>query len=107
MGIIGRFVELPKPIPRARGPFALSDLDYLRELLERGGLQPWEGLQPVGGPGATPEEATNFVFDAMGLGEWFRQSRPKWARRRGRRSVRCLLAITVRREFGCWRRHTW
>jgi SAM-dependent methyltransferase len=76
MGIIGRYVELPAPTPRAPGPFALDDKDYIRELLEGGGfsgirIDTWEGEQPIGGPGATPREATTFVLDAMSLGRAF------------------------------------
>jgi SAM-dependent methyltransferase len=105
MGIIGQFVELPKPIPRAPGPFALSDLDYLRELLERGGfgqmeVETWEGLQPVGGPGATPEEATTFVFDAMGFGKVLEESAPE-VRQQARAEV-CSLFDRHHSEAGVW-----
>ena len=74
MGLVGQYVELPERQPRAPGPFALDDPTYIRELLEQGGfsatrIDTWEGKQPVGGPGAAPEQAVDFVFDAMSFGK--------------------------------------
>jgi len=74
MGVVGQYVELPERQPRAPGPFALDDPAYIRELLEQGGfsatrIDTWEGKQPVGGPGAAPEQAVDFVFDAMSFGK--------------------------------------
>jgi hypothetical protein len=82
MGIIGRYVELPPPTPRAPGPFALDDKDYIRELLTGGGfgsigIDTWEGEQPIGGLGAGPREATAFVLDAMSLGRAFNEVAPE------------------------------
>lgn len=73
LAVIGEFVELPPALPRAPGPFALDDPAYVRELLEGAGFssvgfETWRGEQAVGGPGATPEEAVAFVFDAMLFG---------------------------------------
>ena len=74
LAVIGEFVELPRPEPRAPGPFALDDQAYVHELLERAGFssiefETWRGEQPVGGPGASPEGAAAFVFEAMSLGK--------------------------------------
>jgi SAM-dependent methyltransferase len=74
MGVVGQYVELPERPPRAPGPFALDDPAYVRELLEQGGfsatrIDTWEGKQPVGGPGATPQQAVDFVFGAMSFGK--------------------------------------
>ncbi len=82
MGIIGRHVELPAPTPRTPGPFALDDPDYIRELLDGGGfkaaaIDTWQGDQPVAGPGATPQEASAFVLDAMSFGEVLEESGPE------------------------------
>jgi len=74
MGVIGRYVDVPQRPPRAPSPFALDDPTYIRELLEQGGfsatrIDTWEGQQPVGGPRATPQQAVEFVFDAMSFGK--------------------------------------
>lgn len=81
MGIIGQHVNLPTPVPRSPGPFALDDLDYVRELLSHAGFRPpridtWQGEQPLGGPGASPEEAMAFILDAMSFGEVLEESGP-------------------------------
>ena len=73
LAVIGEFVELPSPVPRSPGPFALDDPAYVRELLEGAGFssvefESWRGDQPLGGPGATPEGAVGFVLDSMSMG---------------------------------------
>lgn len=81
MEVVKRHVALPPPVPRAPGPFALGETDYLRDLLTSGGfadvdIAPWSGLQHVGGPGATPEAATAFVIDSMHVGDHVRNGAP-------------------------------
>jgi SAM-dependent methyltransferase len=81
LAVIGEFVELPRPVPRAPGPFALDDQAYVRELLEGAGFssvefQTWRGDQPVGGPGATPEQAAAFILDAMSIGKMLDEAGP-------------------------------
>lgn len=81
LAVIGEFVELPRPVPRAPGPFALDDPGYVRELLEGAGFssvefETWRGDQPVGGPGATPEEAAAFILDAMSIGKMLDEAGP-------------------------------
>lgn len=81
LAVIGEFVALPAPVPRAPGPFALDDPTYVRELLERAGFssvefETWRGDQPVGGPGATAEEAVAFVLDAMSVGKMLDEAGP-------------------------------
>ena len=73
MGVVRNHVEIPPAIPRAPGPFAFEDLEYLNEVLAGGGFSDvdvvaYEGVQPVGGPGATPEEAVNFILSSMTVG---------------------------------------
>lgn len=73
MGVVRAHVEVPPAVPRAPGPFAFEDLGYLEELLTGAGFtgfaaEAYQGEQPVGGPGATPEDATDFVLASMAAG---------------------------------------
>jgi SAM-dependent methyltransferase len=73
MGVVRSHVELPPAVPRAPGPFAFEDLGYLEEVLTLAGftdfdVTPYQGEQPVGGPGASPEDATGFVLASMAAG---------------------------------------
>lgn len=74
MMVARRHIELPAPEPRAPGPFAYEDRDYLREILAGAGfsqieIAPATGLLPVGGPGATPDEARQFALQGMAFGK--------------------------------------
>jgi ubiquinone/menaquinone biosynthesis C-methylase UbiE len=73
MGVVRNHVEIPPAVPRAPGPFAFEDLDYLDEVLSGGGFSDvdvaaYDGLQPVGGSGATPKEAVDFILSSMAVG---------------------------------------
>lgn len=73
MGVVRSHIEIPPAVPRAPGPFAFEDLDYLREVLTNAGfgniaVNPYTGSQPVGGAGASPVEAADFVLAAMAVG---------------------------------------
>jgi len=73
MSVVRAHVEVPPAIPRAPGPFAFEDLGYLEEILSAAGFSgmdvvAYEGQQPVGGPGASPQEATGFVLASMAAG---------------------------------------
>lgn len=73
MGVVRRHVDIPPAVPRAPGPFAFEDLTYLAEVLTAAGFtgmeaSAFESLQPVGGPGASPQEATDFVLTSMAAG---------------------------------------
>lgn len=73
MGVVRQHIDIPPAIPRTPGPFAFEDLGYLEEVLTGAGFSdmevaPHEGMQAVGGPGATPEEATDFVLASMAIG---------------------------------------
>lgn len=73
MGVVRRHVEVPPAVPRAPGPFAFEDLGYLEEVLTGAGFSGFDALayaseQPVGGPGAAPEAATDFVLTSMAAG---------------------------------------
>ena len=73
MGVVRNHIDIPPAVPRAPGPFAFEDLDYLNEVLAGGGfsapdIAAYEGLQPVGGIGATPQDAVAFVLYSMAVG---------------------------------------
>ncbi|GGB62419.1 class I SAM-dependent methyltransferase [Blastomonas aquatica] len=73
MGVARSHIDIPSPDPRAPGPFAFSDLDYVRDILARAGfsspdIEPYQGEQPIGGPGASPDEAADFALASMAIG---------------------------------------
>ncbi|WP_430429545.1 class I SAM-dependent methyltransferase [Parasphingorhabdus sp.] len=73
MGVVRNHVEVPPAVPRAPGPFAFEDLDYLGEILAGSGfanvdVASYEGLQPVGGVGASPEQAVEFALESLAVG---------------------------------------
>lgn len=73
MGVVRRYVEIPLAIPRAPGPFAFEDIDYLNEILASGGFSrvsiiPYQGLQPIGGVNVEPQDAVSFVLSSMAVG---------------------------------------
>ena len=79
MGVIGTHIDLPPPQPRAPGPFALGEQDYVVDLLQSAGFSQiafdaWTGDLRVGGPGSDPESAARFVLDGMHLGDLVRGS---------------------------------
>ena len=73
MSTVRSHVEIPPAVPRAPGPFAFEDLGYLESILAEAGFsgmdaKAYQGEQAVGGPGASPEEATAFVLGSMAAG---------------------------------------
>ncbi|WP_379921350.1 class I SAM-dependent methyltransferase [Erythrobacter sp. R86502] len=79
MGTVRRHVDIPPATPRAPGPFAFEDLDYLDNVLTGAGfagidIASYQGLQAVGGPGATPADATAFVLASMAVGQMLNES---------------------------------
>jgi hypothetical protein len=74
MSVLRRHIDMPKPDPRAPGPFSLDDPDYFGGLLRGGGLTDldfllWRGTQWIGGPGANADSALDFVLNAMSFGD--------------------------------------
>ena len=74
MGILRDYIDLPRPEPHAPGPFALDDPNYFGGLLRQAGFTSlefalWQGGQPIGGAGATPESACDFVLNSMNFGD--------------------------------------
>jgi len=73
MGVVRNHIEVPPAVPRAPGPFAFEDLEYLGEVMDGSGFTKvdvvaYDGLQPVGGIGATPEKAVEFAFNSLAVG---------------------------------------
>jgi hypothetical protein len=73
MGVVRQYVDVPRAEPRAPGPFAFEDLDYLREVLTDAGfggieVDAYEGWQAIGGPDASPQQALEMVLSSMGVG---------------------------------------
>jgi hypothetical protein len=73
MSVVRQHIEIPPAIPRAPGPFAFEDTQYLREVLIGGGfsgieIAAYEGKQALGGPGTGPVEAADFVLGSMAVG---------------------------------------
>jgi SAM-dependent methyltransferase len=74
MAVARRHVDLLAPVPRAPGPFAFEDLDYMHEVLDGAGFHGTDivaakGLLAVGGPGSTPHQAQQFACNAMAFGQ--------------------------------------
>lgn len=96
MGVVRRHVDIPPAVPRAPGPFAFEDLSYLETVLTDAGFKamtaaPYTGLQPVGGPGASPGEATDFVLASMAAGRVLAEQ-GEAVRDAAREDLRTLLA---------------
>ncbi|MGE0776350.1 MAG: class I SAM-dependent methyltransferase, partial [Sphingomonadaceae bacterium] len=79
MATIRRHIALSTPQPRAPGPFALGEQDYVTDLLQSAGFSDiafdaWTEDLRVGGPGSDPESAARFVLDGMPIGDLVRAS---------------------------------
>ncbi|WP_288015734.1 class I SAM-dependent methyltransferase [Blastomonas sp.] len=73
MGVARSHIDIPSPDPRAPGPFAFADLDYVRDILAHAGfsapdIEPYQGEQAIGGPGASPDDAADFALASMAIG---------------------------------------
>lgn len=78
MMVARQHVDLPTPEPRAPGPFAFEERDYLHEILQSAGFTQIDivadrGLLPVGGAGATPAVAQDFAQSGMAFGQIVRE----------------------------------
>jgi SAM-dependent methyltransferase len=73
-GVVARYLpDLPKPDPRAPGPFAFSDTAWLTHVLQQGRFEritimPFEARLAIGGFGATAQEAAAFVVAGTHMG---------------------------------------
>lgn len=110
-GILAKHIEMPRPEPNAPGPFALQNVDFARPLLENAGFtavdfELWRGEQLVGGPGAGPDQAADFVLTAMSFGDALKD-KPAPARAEVRAELIALFAAhhrdgAVRMPAGAW-----
>lgn len=74
MALVRRYVEMPPMVPRAPGPFAFEEVEYLSEILEKAGfrnvqMEELRGKVSVGGAGSTPEAALSFLQNGLASGE--------------------------------------
>ena len=81
MAVVRNHIEVPKAIPRSPGPFAYEDIDYLREILTGGGFKDidiiaYDGLQAVGGRGASPQDAAQFASTSLAAGRLLAEAHP-------------------------------
>lgn len=73
---LGRHIDMnaaPAP-PRAPGPFAFAEPDYVRDILASAGFSgveivPWRGRQAMGGRGADARTAMRFATEALPFGD--------------------------------------
>jgi len=94
--ILSRYVELPAPVPRAPGPFALEEPEFLRSLLTTAGfasvdIERWRGEQLMGGAGADAASAADFALNALPAGETLREQ-PDAVRARVQAELEILFA---------------
>lgn len=73
MGTMSQFVDLPERDLEGPGPFRLCDTAATKAMLEGAGfsevsVETIEQLQPLGGPGASLDEAADFVMSALDVG---------------------------------------
>ncbi len=81
MGVLPKYVELPAPVPRAPGPFAFAEPNYVKEILTGAGfadirIDAWRGVQFLAGKGSTPKSATEFVLTALSVGDIVKAQTP-------------------------------
>lgn len=95
MALVRRYVDMPAPPPRAPGPLAFSEEDYVRDILGRAGfkdiaLTAWRGTQYLGGPGLGPKQAAAFLKDALFVGEALVDA-PEEIREKALREIEAVL----------------
>jgi len=82
MQCVTRHVEMEPPTPRAPGPFAFAEPDYVEDILTKAGfsdvkVDPWSGTQYIGGKGMRAKEAAEFVLNALSIGDMARKQSPE------------------------------
>lgn len=74
MDVARKYVEIPQADPKSPGPFAFCDTDYVTDILTQAGFkniefESWNGDQFLGGAGASPEVAAQFLMDTLFVGD--------------------------------------
>lgn len=100
MSVLRAHIDVPPAEPRAPGPFAFEDRDYLTQILTDAGfgaiaIDSWTGEQAIGGPGTPPDQAATFVLESMAAG--------RLARAAGADTEARVRAALVERFAGHWR----
>jgi ubiquinone/menaquinone biosynthesis C-methylase UbiE len=72
--VIANYIELPKLEPRAPGPFAFAEMDYINEILSFANfgnisVNPWIGKISIGRQENTPEEAAQFLLRSLSIAQ--------------------------------------
>lgn len=96
MALVLRYVQLPPPVPRAPGPFAFAEPDYMRDILTKAGFKDvtmtaWRGEQCIGGPGSNAKSATEFLTETLFVGEALKEV-PEETRQKALAELEALLA---------------
>jgi ubiquinone/menaquinone biosynthesis C-methylase UbiE len=111
MAIVRRYVDLPPLDPRAPGPFAFSDREYVGDILTRAGFadlafESWTGDLYLGGRGADTDTAAKFLMDALFVGDVLRNASED-IRQRALADIRPVLERHERDEGVVLRGNTW
>lgn len=82
IGVLAQHLDLPASSPRAPGPFAFAEPDYVKEILSAAGFhninhKNWKGVQYLAGRGSTPHKAAHFVINALSVGDIVRKQPPE------------------------------
>ena len=78
MGVVAKYIDMPRPDPKTPGPFAFADTNYFRDILTKAGFKdisftPWHGEQALGGPGSNAKSATQFLTETLFLGDMLKE----------------------------------
>jgi SAM-dependent methyltransferase len=70
--IVGQHIDMPQTDPEDPGPFRFADQELVRGILDKAGYAnikctSWQGESLLGGYGATPQSAIDFVMDGLDM----------------------------------------
>ena len=71
---ISHYIDLPKLEPRAPGPFAFAEKDYINEILRYANfknisINPWSGKISIGHQENTPKQAAQFLLRSLSIAQ--------------------------------------